>query len=91
MDEKNYLDIKMSKIALTETNSLEDTWVSDCCKIEKKLSKGFLKWIVQVSISITILVWSLFQISTTEDNREIYFSLISTIIGIYLPSPDHKE
>jgi len=69
-----------------------DTWISQCCKTEKKLSKGFLKWIVQVSISITILVWSLFQISTTEDNREIYFSLISTIIGIYLPSPlDHKE
>jgi hypothetical protein len=59
--------------------------------MEKKLSKGFLKWVVQVSISITILVWSLFQISTTEDNREIYFSLISTIIGIYLPSPDHKD
>jgi hypothetical protein len=59
--------------------------------MEKKLSKGFLKWVVQVSISITILGWSLFQISTTEDNREIYFSLISTIIGIYLPSPDHKD
>jgi len=82
----------MSKIAPRETNLDEnDTWVSQCCKMEKKLSKGFLKWVVQVSISITILVWSLFQISTTEDNREIYFSLISTIIGIYLPSPDHKD
>ena len=66
----------------------DETWISACCGAEKKISKGFMKWLIQVVISLFVLVWSAIQISLTDENKEIYFSLISTIVGLYLPSPD---
>lgn len=81
----------MDKKKDLEKQNTEDTWISTCCRNEKKISKGFMKWLIQVLISLFVLIWSCYQISTNNENLEIYFSLVSTIIGLYLPAPNMND
>ena len=81
-------DANITSVDVKEIKVDDETWISTCCHSEKKISKGFMKWIIQVLISLFVLAWSAIQISLTDENKEIYFSLISTIFGLYLPSPE---
>ena len=70
----------------------EKIWlISDCCRNKNNLTKSCIKYVIQVLILTIVLLFSLIQISITNNNKEIYFSLISTIIGIFLPSPQMHE
>jgi len=56
-----------------------------CCSHS---SKEFIKYIVTVGISIIVLIFCLFMIaSKPEEDNSIYFSLLSSIISLYVPSP----
>ena len=57
-----------------------------CCS---KSSVNFIKYIVTVIMSIIILLFCIIMIISSEPNADnsIYFSLISSILTLYVPSP----
>lgn len=58
---------------------------SGCCS---KTDSHFLKYLVQVIISLIILIFSIIMIVIKNGvNCEVYFSIISAILGIFSPSP----
>ena len=54
-----------------------------CCS---KSSAQFIKYMVQVVVSLTILVFAIAMVSTGHDDS-VYWSLITLIIGVFVPSP----
>lgn len=56
-----------------------------CCSHS---SKEFIKYITTVSLSVIVLIFCIVMIySNPEDDNSIYFSLLSSIISIYIPNP----
>ena len=56
-----------------------------CCSHS---SKSFIKYMVTVAISIIVLCFSIFMIANNPENdNSIYFSLLSSIITLYIPAP----
>lgn len=55
-----------------------------CCS---SVYKSEVVFMIQILFLFTILIFSIVQITMKSDNLEIYFSLISSIIGILVPSP----
>jgi len=55
-----------------------------CCS---SVYKAEVIYITQIIFLFTILLFSIVQITIKAPNIEIYFSLISTIIGLIIPSP----
>jgi len=55
-----------------------------CCS---SVYKSEVVFMIQIIFLFTILIFSIVQITMKSDNLEIYFSLISSIIGILVPSP----
>lgn len=52
----------------------------------------YIKYIVLVTVSILILIFSMVQIIMhPNDANVVYFSLISHIIGIYIPAPKSEK
>lgn len=58
-------------------------WHTCCSKTER----GFVKFIVQVTVAILVIVFSMYMIANSTDNREIYFSMLSGTAGVFLPTP----
>ena len=59
-------------------------WVT-CCS---KSSKGFVKFVVQLCICAFVLVFSATMIILNpDDDNSIYFSLLSSILTLYIPAP----
>jgi len=57
-----------------------------CCS---NTSKEFIKYITVILISSIVLIFSMVMIiQNPTDNNTIYFSLISHIIGIFIPTPN---
>ena len=78
MPENNNIDVKDEPI----DDAVE--W-DTCCSHS---SREFVKYIITVSISMIVLIFCLFMIAVNPtDDNSIYFSLISGIISIYVPSP----
>lgn len=66
----------------------DEQW-SGCCS---KTNSHFLKYIVQVIISVIILLFSIVMIVIKDGiGCEVYFSIISAIMGIYSPSPSMNK
>ena len=59
-----------------------ETWAI-CCS---NSSSHFIKYIVQVVISITILAFAITMIATGHDDA-VYWSLITLIVGVFVPTP----
>jgi len=55
-----------------------------CCS---SVYKSEVVFMIQILFLFTILIFSILQITMRAENLEIYFSLISSIIGILVPSP----
>jgi hypothetical protein len=55
-----------------------------CCS---SVYKAEVVFFVQILFLFTILIFSIVQITLKAQNLEIYFSLISSIIGILIPQP----
>lgn len=72
---------------IIENKKLDQEW-SGCCS---RTDKDYLKYIIQVAVLALILVFSLVQVIREAPNKEIYFSLISTVIGIFAPQPTIKS
>lgn len=62
----------------------KEEWTT-CCSHS---SKSFIKYIITVIMSVIILIFSIIMIiKNPEANNNIYFSLISSILGLYVPTP----
>jgi hypothetical protein len=73
-----------SKVDVLRVNeNLEENWQL-CCSV---LHKAEVVFFVQIIFLFTIMVFSMVQIINKVDNQEIYFSLLSSCIGIIIPSP----
>ena len=58
---------------------------SICCS---KSSKSFIKYITTVCMSVIVLIFCIVMIFSNPDNdNSIYFSLIGSIIGMFMPAP----
>ena len=54
-----------------------------CCS---RSSSNFVKYLVQVLVSMTILIFAIVNISLGK-NDAVYWSLITLIVGVFVPSP----
>ncbi len=61
----------------------ESEW-SLCCS---RSTPSAIKYISQLSVACSVLMFSFIQLATTNDSREIYFSLISFVLGLVFPHP----
>jgi len=63
----------------------DDQWTT-CCS--GTTEKSFVKYLVQVIMGATIIIFSMVQIwRDTGDGKEIYFSLLSGTLGVFWPHP----
>lgn len=60
----------------------DENWAI-CCS---RSSAQFIKYMVQVVVSLTILAFAIAMVSTGHDDP-VYWSLITLIIGVFVPSP----
>ena len=67
-------------IKKVEPDELE--WVV-CCS---NSSSHFIKYMVQVIVSMTILGFAIAMIATNH-NDAVYWSLVTLIVGVFVPSP----
>jgi hypothetical protein len=64
-----------------------EEWIL-CCSHS---SKEFVKYIVTVLISVSVLAFSgIMIILNHDDDNSIYFSLMSSILTLYIPAPTMK-
>ena len=67
----------------------ENEKINSCCS---STPFYFTKYIILVIISFCILMFSMVQIILhPNDANVVYFSLISHIIGIYIPAPKSEK
>lgn len=69
----------------TEKDRLEH-W-DTCCS---RSSSRFVKYLVQVVVSIIILIFAIVNISLGH-NDPVYYSLLTLIVGVFIPSPTLKK
>ena len=67
-----------------ENDKLAAEW-SLCCS---RSNKEFVKFVTQVGFGASVIVFSMVQISRPDvKNKEIYFSMLSGTLGLFLPHP----
>jgi hypothetical protein len=68
----------------------ENYW--ECCCSCLKFPVHCVKYMIQMTILSTCIGVSLYKIATGGDtNRDIWISLLSSSIGVILPSPSLKK
>jgi hypothetical protein len=71
-----------------ENEQLREEW-SGCCS---KSNKEFVKYITQIGFGASVMIFSMVQISRADvESKEIYFSLLSGTLGLFLPHPQMKS
>lgn len=76
---------------LEDINNDNDKIWKSCCFI---INQNFLKYIVQVSISLMVITLSIYKLIVIDDNsdeKSLYVSLLTLILGIYVPTPSVKK
>ena len=76
------MDIKLDTKLDISMND-EEKW-GFCCSA---VHKGEIIYFVQVIFLFSLSVFAMVQIINKAPSQEIYFSLLSTCIGIIVPSP----
>lgn len=67
---------------------INEEWAACCSKSDSQ----FVKYMAQLFISLTVLFFCIaIIIIKKSENCEVYFSLISGIVGIYSPQPQIKK
>lgn len=65
-------------------NKSSNVWISRCGRV---VDSRLLQYISSLSVTIFVLFFCIYQIISNEDDSSVYLTIISTILGIYLPSP----
>ena len=83
MEEQKNIDIDEDKHIDNDIDTSKE-W-STCCS---NSSVNFIKYITTVSMSVIVLIFCIVMIySNPQNDNSIYFSLLSSIISIYIPNP----
>ena len=61
----------------------KDQWILCCSKTDRH----FFKYLTQIVMGSCVMIFSMYQISQGSENNEIYFSLLSGTLGLFLPHP----
>lgn len=61
----------------------EDEW-EGCCS---RTNRHYLKYMTQIAMGACVMVFSMAQIAREAPNREIYFSMLTGTLGLFLPHP----
>ena len=69
-----------------ENQHLKDEW-RGCCS---KHDKHFIKYMAQILMGSSVMIFAMVHIAIGAKNPEIYFSLLSGTLGIFLPHPQIK-
>ena len=71
-----------------ENEKLRSEW-SMCCS---GTSQDFVKYVTQIGFGASVMVFAMVQISRADvENKEIYFSMLSGTLGLFLPHPTMKS
>lgn len=83
MEEQKNIDIEEDKHIDNDIDTSK-VW-NTCCSHS---SVNFIKYITTVSMSVIVLIFCIVMIySNPQNDNSIYFSLLSSIISIYIPNP----
>lgn len=76
-----------------ENEILRGTWKSTCCGRDRSCSKALVILMLQSAIAFMVLVFCMLQLALALDpeNKAVYFSLISSLVTLFLPSPVTDE
>ena len=77
------MEVKADTDVLNTNTDPEQNWRL-CCSV---LHKAEIVFFVQIIFLFTIMIFSMIQIINKANSPEIYFSLLSSCIGIIVPSP----
>ena len=77
------LKVQTDTDVLNANTDPEQNWRL-CCSV---LHKAEVVFFVQIIFLFTIMLFSMIQIIHKAESQEIYFSLLSSCIGIIVPSP----
>lgn len=69
--------------AQIQNEHLRNDWVLCCSRTSPEL----IKYIVTVSVSMIVLIFSIVMIALETDDSNIYFNLLTFILGVYVKSP----
>ena len=89
MDSKIENKIDVAKNELPPESKDEDdnvVWRSGCFH----LNKGFVKFASSFLVALLLLAFSIYSLVTIEkgEDQSLYISLITLILGVYLPAPN---
>ena len=76
-------DLSTSK-TFSEKEFQRKTYWKSCCG--SRLDKRALQFFSQLTISLIVMIFSLYQLHK-EKNTEIYLSLLTMILGLYVDAP----
>jgi len=68
-----------------ENDKLRNEWDTGCCS---KTDKHYLKFIIQIAMGSSVMLFSMIQIVRGAESPEIYFSMLSGTLGLFLPHPN---
>lgn len=68
-------------------NQSNDKWNFGCCQLDRKCVQYF----AQLGLLTLCIGTSLYQVSTNSENREFWIGLLSSCIGVIVPSPKLKK
>ena len=83
MEEKHPDDSVHREFRRVKIEKYKDQWET-CCS---RSSRDVIKYFSQLGICSLVLIFCMVQLILKTDNTEVYFSLISSIISLYIPSP----
>jgi len=82
------VELKINELNVSKSFSEKEfqrkTYYKTCCG--SRLDKRALQFFSQLTISLIVIIFSLYQLYR-EKNTEIYLSLLTMIIGIYTDAP----
>ena len=70
-----------------ENEKLQNEWTGCCSKTDKH----YLKFITQIAMGSSVMIFSMVQIARGADSPEIYFSMLSGTLGIFIPHPQIEK
>ena len=62
---------------------MDDVWQTRFCTFKHT----HVKYIVQVLFGGAVIAFSMFQIIYSDDDLEVYYSMLSGTLGLCLPAP----
>jgi len=84
------LDLKDLKEPSSSSSTMSDEQWTLCCS---KSSKQFVMYLTQTVVLMSVLIFAIAMLASAQEgqNRDLYVSLLSSVLGIYLPAPQILE